>query len=84
MERKSKATITSKGQVTLPVAVRRALNLHTGDVITFELDRIGVHVIPDKTKARFQSYAGKYRVGRGKTAKEIVSWLRRLRGRGSK
>ncbi len=81
MEQKSKATITSKGQVTLPVAVRRALNLRAGDVITFELDRQGVHVVPDKAKARFRAYAGKYRVGRGKTGREIDSWLKRLRGR---
>lgn len=84
MEHKSKATITSKGQVTLPVAVRRALNLRTGDVITFELDRNGVHVVPDKAKARFRPYIGKYRAGRGKTSKEILSWVRRMRGRDSK
>jgi len=80
MERKSKATITSKGQITLPVAVRRALNLRAGDMITFELDRNGVRVVPDKTKDRFQAYAGKYRVGRGKSGEEINAWLRQIRG----
>jgi AbrB family looped-hinge helix DNA binding protein len=81
MEQKSKATITSKGQVTLPAAIRRALNLRAGDVITFELDQRGVHVTADKAKVRFQKYAGKFRVGRGKTAREINSWLRQIRGR---
>lgn len=30
--------ITAKGQVTIPVAVRRALDLHVGDELIFELD----------------------------------------------
>lgn len=29
------ATITSKGQITIPVAVRRALGLHIGDQVNF-------------------------------------------------
>ncbi|MEO6881898.1 MAG: AbrB/MazE/SpoVT family DNA-binding domain-containing protein [Mycobacteriaceae bacterium] len=30
--------ITAKGQVTIPVAVRRALNLDVGDEVIFEVD----------------------------------------------
>lgn len=30
--------ITAKGQVTIPVAVRRALDLEVGDEVIFELD----------------------------------------------
>lgn len=29
------ATITSKGQITIPVTVRRALGLHAGDQVDF-------------------------------------------------
>ncbi|CCJ08753.1 AbrB/MazE/SpoVT family DNA-binding domain-containing protein [Methylocystis sp. SC2] len=32
----SKATLTSKGQITLPAEVRRALRVHTGDSLVFE------------------------------------------------
>lgn len=32
----STATITSKGQITIPVDVRHALGLDTGDLIAFE------------------------------------------------
>lgn len=29
--------ITSKGQTTIPAEIRNALNLHTGDIVNFEL-----------------------------------------------
>ena len=29
------ATLTSKGQITIPKSVRRSLNLHTGDKVEF-------------------------------------------------
>ena len=32
----SKATLTSKGQITLPAEVRRALRVDTGDSLVFE------------------------------------------------
>jgi AbrB family looped-hinge helix DNA binding protein len=33
-----RATITSKGQVTIPVAIRKALGLKEGDNVVFEVD----------------------------------------------
>ena len=43
------ATVTSKGQVTLPVAVRRALSISTGDRLEFtvETDHVVVRFAPD-------------------------------------
>jgi len=43
------ATVTSKGQVTLPAAVRRALGIATGDRISFavEGDHAVVRPAPD-------------------------------------
>jgi AbrB family looped-hinge helix DNA binding protein len=38
------AKITSKGQITLPVAVRRKLNLQTGDKIVFIEDDVGFRI----------------------------------------
>ena len=45
----SLATVTSKGQVTLPVAVRRALAIEAGDRLVFTVseDRITVEKSPD-------------------------------------
>jgi antitoxin PrlF len=33
----SQATVTSKGQITIPKAVRERLHIETGDVITFDV-----------------------------------------------
>ena len=44
------ATVTSKGQVTLPAEVRKRLNLKTGDQIDFVLEPGGELVIRTKRK----------------------------------
>ena len=36
-----KATITSKGQLTLPKMIRKKMNLHTGDKVEFVINRSG-------------------------------------------
>lgn len=40
---KQRATVTSKGQITIPAQVRRALDLHAGDQVVFEVDGAGGH-----------------------------------------
>jgi AbrB family looped-hinge helix DNA binding protein len=40
-----KATLTSKGQVTLPIDVRRALRLESGDGVTFEPAGEGAYLL---------------------------------------
>ncbi len=38
----SAATVTSKGQITIPKEIRVKLNLHSGDKVNFILDESGV------------------------------------------
>jgi antitoxin PrlF len=78
---RSKAKITSKGQLTLPATVRRALSVRPGDVVAFEIGADGVTLRPDHADDRFTKFAGKFRVGRGQSAEETNRWLRELRGR---
>lgn len=40
------ATITSKGQVTIPLALRTALGLHAGVKLDFVRDKDGFKVVP--------------------------------------
>src|SRR5690606_16341502 len=47
----SEATITSKGQVTIPVEVRRALGLNPQDKVTFTPMPDGTVVLRAKTKS---------------------------------
>ena len=77
---RSKATITSKGQLTLPAAVRAALNVGAGDIVMFDIEPDGVHVRPEHAEDRFKKFAGKYRVGKGRSIEDTNKWLRELRG----
>jgi AbrB family looped-hinge helix DNA binding protein len=43
--------ITSKGQITVPVAIRKRLNLKTGDKVMFVADDGGIRMINASTLA---------------------------------
>jgi AbrB family looped-hinge helix DNA binding protein len=73
---KKHAKITSKGRITVPLAIRRALGVRAGDVLPFEEDKTGVRVRPVRTKSPFAKYRG---IGSGKKA--IIRWTRAMRGR---
>lgn len=45
-----KAKITSKGQVTLPVEVRRRYGLEPGDEIAFRMGQGGLRILPLKRR----------------------------------
>ena len=74
------AKITSKGQITVPNQVRRALGVGAGDRLAFE-ERAGeMCVVPIRAESPFTRYRGmgNPQIGSGKRA--IVKWLRELRG----
>jgi len=71
------ATLTSKGQITLPVALRRKLRLKAGDVLKFNEYSF--------SKARSKADLKRMRstLGRGRTAmrgKSVEQWMEWLRG----
>ena len=77
----SMATVTSKGQVTLPVAVRRALAIEAGDrlVFTVQEDRITVEKTSD-----FLALAGSVPVWpdkRGAEWSDVLEQGRQLRAK---
>ena len=41
-----RARITSKGQITLPVEIRRRYGLRPGDEIAFRVDQDGARILP--------------------------------------
>ena len=43
------STLTTKGQITLPKAVRTALHLKTGDKVIFEILEDGTYILKPKT-----------------------------------
>jgi antitoxin PrlF len=74
------ATITSKGQITVPVEVRKILGVRAGDKLMFENDESGVRVRPVRTQSTFSKYRGIGTPGIGPGRKGIARWLREIRG----
>lgn len=75
---RAKATITSKGQITLPVGIRRQMGLREGDVLEFNVEA-GVATVqrfaPDSNP--FAKWAG--RLGGQRSLADAVQWQRDLR-----
>ena len=71
-------TLTTKGQVTIPKAVRDRLGVKPGDEVTFELGADGrVTVIKTRGKqgkSRFAALRG--RAGKGMTTDQIMAMTR--------
>jgi antitoxin PrlF len=74
------ATITSKGQITVPLEVRKMLGVRAGDKLLFENDETGVRVRPVRSQSTFSKYRGIGNPGIGTGRKGIARWLRELRG----
>jgi antitoxin PrlF len=81
MKLTSKAKITSKNQLTLPKAVRRALGVRSGDEVAFDVTGDSAVVRPVRAENPFEKWAGRFRVGRGWSTKKTVDFVRDLRGR---
>jgi AbrB family looped-hinge helix DNA binding protein len=75
------ATITSKGQITVPIEVRKILGVRAGDKLIFENDQTGVRVRPVRSQSTFSKYRAIGNPGIGPGRKGIARWLRELRGR---
>jgi antitoxin PrlF len=75
-----RARITSKGQITIPRDIRRALGVGSGDKLLFEDDGAGVRVRPVRTESPFATYRGVGNPGIPSGRKAIRRWVRELRG----
>ncbi len=74
------AKLTSKGQITVPREVRRALGVRAGDRLLFERVGQDLRVRAVKTKSAFSKYRAIGNPGIGSGRKDIGTWLRALRG----
>lgn len=77
----SKARITSKGQVTIPIKVRRELGVKPGDTIVFETDEHEkMFVRPERKESPFAKYRGIGNPGIGSGLEAINKYIREMRG----
>jgi AbrB family looped-hinge helix DNA binding protein len=78
---KKQAKITSKGQITVPREIRRALGVGPGDKLIFEEDGAAMRVRPVREKSAFAKYRGIGTPGWPSGRKAILRKIRELRGR---
>ncbi len=72
------ATMTSKGQVTIPKSVRDRLNLRSGDKIDFRIEDDGTVVIRPLSK-RVDDVFGMLASSKNRKAVSVAEMNRRLR-----
>jgi len=84
---RKQARITSKGQITVPHEIRRALGLRPGDNLLFEIADSGstgktrgaARVRPVRSKSPFEKFRGIGTPGIPRGRKAVLRWLRDLR-----
>ncbi|MGH9604705.1 MAG: AbrB/MazE/SpoVT family DNA-binding domain-containing protein [Terracidiphilus sp.] len=73
------STISSKGQVTVPLEVRKRLGLRAGDRVEFDFESGRTILRPARSeKSSFGAYIGA--LPAFKSRAEINAWVRELRG----
>lgn len=72
------STISSKGQITVPLQIRRRLGLKVGDRVEFAVDEDRTIIRPARAqKNPFEKYRGT--LPAFATKREINAWVRSLR-----
>jgi AbrB family looped-hinge helix DNA binding protein len=79
-----KVTLTSKGQITIPQAIRKRLNLRPGDVLEFDESAsvlVARRVIePEEWRLHLEEVRGKWNVNLIPKGQSIGHFLEGLRG----
>lgn len=76
MEREHRAKITSKGQVTIPVQVRRSLGLSPGDVLVIRESAAGYTPEKEATRSKFDEFVGCLHKGASVSTDDIMREMR--------
>ena len=77
-----RAKVTSKGQITVPVEIRKSLGVKPGDHLLFEQQEGGIRLVRDGKENVFEKWRG---IGtgfpiEGKGREAIVAFFREMRG----
>jgi len=75
------AKITSKGQITVPHEIRRALGVGPGDKLLFEQKKSGeIRVVPIRHESPFAKWRGIMSLNIGPGKDDVIRVVRELRG----
>jgi AbrB family looped-hinge helix DNA binding protein len=75
------AKVTSKGQVTIPLEIRRRLGVREGDRLVFDAEGDAVTVRAGTKEDPFEKWRGIGTPGIGKGRAAVLRYMRELRGR---
>jgi AbrB family looped-hinge helix DNA binding protein len=73
-----KATLTSKGQITIPIAIRRRLGLQAGQILEFDEKAPYILAVPVFDEEAMRAVVG---CARGRMEKTSDEWLDETLGR---
>ncbi len=73
-----RATVTSKGQITIPLPIRRKLKLHKGTILEFDERADHLKATKCADAARMRSVIGIAR--KELEGKSVAQWVESLRG----
>lgn len=76
---KSEAKVTSKGQITIPREIRRALGVRAGDKIVFMQEGNEISVLPMRQGDVFEEFRGIGTPGIGAGRKAVNKAIRDMR-----
>lgn len=80
---KHSSTISSKGQVTVPLEIRRRIGLSAGDRVEFVVENGKTVIRPFRSEANpFEKYRGALKSFRSR--KEINNWISEMRDEGNR
>ncbi len=76
-----RAKVTSKGQITVPVEIRKSLGIKSGDHIRFEQQEDGIRLVRDAEENPFEKWRGIGGFpGMGKGREDIIAYFREMCG----
>lgn len=75
-----RAKVTSKGQITVPVSIRRSLGVKPGDNLRFEQQEGDIRVVRDVEENPFEKWRGIGVPGIGPGREGLMAYMRELRG----
>ena len=78
---REQAKITSKGQITIPRNIRKALGVQPGDSVVFDQAGDEIRVRPVRKESAFAKYRGIGNPGIASGREAILSYIDELRGR---
>ena len=75
-----RAKVTSKGQITVPVEIRKSLGIKPGDHLSFEQQASGVRLRRETEDSVFEQFRGIGIPGIGPGRKGVLAYMREIRG----